>query len=897
MIGRASSGAALVLAASLLCVGGSRAGIQPATTSTGSFHHAVVALLAGAERRGLERDSEAFLRILERIASVREQLEALGPEGRADLALLRAVEAHVRRATLARTRDVRSSVPIRLDPTSGVGSMTGVLRAAGSGTPLANAAVDIYTCAGDFVTSVFTDASGTYTTGLTLAPSTYVAVTFNTAGYVDQVYKDLECATVGWCDPVIGTPIAVAAGAATRIDFSLRPGARIAGRVHDSSGAVPGNAWVTIYDENGNWAALASVDPVTGAYQSGTGLPPGYYFAATTNRNGLVDELYDAHECAGGACVPTSGTPIHLTGTATTSGIDFVLAPGGVIAGNVLGATAAPTGTVDVDDASGRSVASGTIGASGTFVTDTGLAPGTYTLKPDTTGPDADVCPGDSPATVTVTGTGTVTAPPLTLHAAGRIAGQVKDTLTGLALAGARVDAFGHDGLGVGSATTNAAGLYTIGKLCPGDVTGVAHGPRRAGYVPLLYDGIACVRCDRTAGRFVAVTPSATTPGVNFALTPGGRVTGSVVDAATFRAVKGASVYVYDGSRRYLGSARCDCGPNGAYVAPDEGLVTGTYDVESLVYPGFPHAYGYRRQAYDGHDVPSGTPGDPVGIATGVTTPAIGFHLVRRERNGDYDRDGKSNIAVYQPDTGSWWIRAASGTVTGGVLGGSSWLPAPADYDGDGMTDVAVYSPSASAFQARLSSSGRVVTTTGMGGSGAVPVPGDFDGDGIVDYAVYRSGNWTVRTTAGTSTTTLGDGTSVAVPADYNGDGQTDLAVYSPATFTWSILHSRTRILERVVFGAAGAVPIAFDFDGDGRADLATFTASTGTWNVRLSTTGATKTFVLTGAAPTPLALDYDGDGLADAAVYQRGSGIWRIRLSATETVVTVASVVGTPLD
>ena len=60
---------------------------------------------------------------------------------------------------------------------------------------------------------------------------------------------------------------------------------------------------------------------------------------------------------------------------------------------------------------------------------------------------------------------------------------------------------------------------------------------------------------------------------------------------------------------------------------------------------------------------------------------------------GDYDGDGKNDVAVYRKSTGDWFIRFAAG--------GSAWhqwgapwlddLPVPADYDGDGVTDVAVY--------------------------------------------------------------------------------------------------------------------------------------------------------------------------------------------------------------
>ena len=61
----------------------------------------------------------------------------------------------------------------------------------------------------------------------------------------------------------------------------------------------------------------------------------------------------------------------------------------------------------------------------------------------------------------------------------------------------------------------------------------------------------------------------------------------------------------------------------------------------------------------------------------------------------DYDGDGKTDLAVYRPSTGVWFI-LNSASFTGrdqqwGVLGD---IPVPGDYDGDGKTDLAVYRPS-----------------------------------------------------------------------------------------------------------------------------------------------------------------------------------------------------------
>ena len=187
---------------------------------------------------------------------------------------------------------------------------------------------------------------------------------------------------------------------------------------------------------------------------------------------------------------------------------------------------------------------------------------------------------------------------------------------------------------------------------------------------------------------------------------------------------------------------------------------------------------------------------------------------------GDYDGDGKCDLAVYDPSTYKWFVISLD-EMDGGemihngvLLGAQNAVPVAGDYDGDGIDDLAVYITN-DGFQSewiiRLSSTG-VETSEFYGWNEATPYPGDYDGDGVTDIAVWNEDQgWFINISTPLSYLEVGGVGYVPAPFDYDRDGKCDLAMYNQDEESWCIRTMGTTITTQVVsFGKSGTVPLTY---------------------------------------------------------------------------------------
>jgi hypothetical protein len=304
----------------------------------------------------------------------------------------------------------------------------------------------------------------------------------------------------------------------------------------------------------------------------------------------------------------------------------------------------------------------------------------------------------------------------------------------------------------------------------------------------------------------------------------------------------------------------------------------------------------------------------------------------------DFNGDKKTDVLFYSTGDSNWWLGTSSGTALsfalvgntpniGNVLDGKHSVRV-GDYDGNGKADVAVYSNADGSWNIGLSN-GTALTWSSAGATGGFGdlldgahafYDGDFDGDGKADVLFYYNGDqslWLGHST-GTALTwsTLGDTKGFGniidlghrvLAGDFNGDHKTDLLFYYAGDSNWWLgLSTGTGFTWSQAANTATLGDLhdynhrlyAVDVDGDGKVDVVSYDAGSGNLEVGLSN-GQALTWSAGGNAsgygdlvdPSRLLFfgDFDGSGKQAPLFYYSGDGNWWMS-HATGTTFTWGS-------
>jgi len=603
--------------------------------------------------------------------------------------------------------------------------------------------IAFYGTSGNYASFSGMDGEGFYRSRTGFPAGTFFASTFATRNfttfgdnYIDQVYNGLDCPRLQCNLTGAGTGLTVSATDITGVDFSLRQGGRIEGRVRDigTTNDLAGVV-VEVYDGLARRVDFATTD-VQGRYSLG-GLPSGDHYVRTRNLLGYQDQLHAGGSC-NPFCDPVNGTPISVTEGSTVTAIDFDLVQSAALSGTVsLSGAPLANVTVEVYGAIGNLLGSTLSAADGSFEFNS-LAAGEFYLRTRNVFGHADVlfngdpCVGNAcqvrrgDAIVLAPGS-SVSGLSLDLAPGATISGEVHDRLSpATRLSGVRVQLLDDRGAIAFEATSDAVGQFSFGALAAGDYHLVTR--ETPAYVDQTLGGVPCPSaCNGLNGTIITIAAAAISSGNDLDLAPGASISGNVLASSVPSVGAIAQVYNDSGVPVFQGPTN----PSGNYEIDQ--LPDGDFFVRITNVP------GHVSQLWDANNC-SGycdiLNGNPVTIVSSTPVGSINFDLPAGGAISGQVTDGSNGLPAVEVlafdlagflagrgvtdasgaytigglENGSYKVRTVnSGGFVDEVFGGASCSPSPCVLSAG--SSVSVIGATVSGIDFSLSAGGSISGT------------------------------------------------------------------------------------------------------------------------------------------------------------------------------------------
>ena len=248
-------------------------------------------------------------------------------------------------------------------------------------------------------------------------------------------------------------------------------------------------------------------------------------------------------------------------------------------------------------------------------------------------------------------------------------------------------------------------------------------------------------------------------------------------------------------------------------------------------------------------------------------------------------------------DVGLWLVKttsvgpaspAALWFTNGTAFGPSNVTPFQGDFDGDGLTDLAYYQPSTATWYMDDSQSNTITSfTLGTPNPNSIPVVGYFNASGPEEAAVFTQGVWNIA--GGGNAVQFGQAGDIPVPGDYTGVGFDELAVYRPSTGQFLVqVPGTTPTTMTISIPGIGVgnpflpslVPVPGAYDNQSyfashepeRTEAAVFNPVTGVYTI-LGPNGVDTPKPTFAPGDIPAPADYLGNGSTQAVVFRPSTG------------------------